>query len=146
MHIDFTPLIPVINGLIVTVAGVLTASTPVLVAYAFIWLRNHGIKLKSDDQQNAINRINATITNGLNFATTQADVGVEKLNVQVSDPTVAKAVNYVIAQSPDLLKKVGMDPTTDEGQKTLVRLVTAKSAAPIVPTLNADVNLTGSKP
>lgn len=96
MHIDFTPLIPVING--------------------------------------------------LNFATTQADVGIEKLNVNVTDPTVAKAVNYVIAQSPDLLKKVGMDPTTDEGQKTLVRLVTAKNAAPPVPTLNVDANVSGGKP
>lgn len=141
MHIDFTPLIPVINGLIVTVAGILTASTPVLVAYAVIWLRNHGIALKAADQQNAISRLNATIANGLNFATTEADVGVEKLNVQVTNPLVAKATNYVIAQSPDLLKKVGMDPATAEGQQTLVRLVTAKSATPVVPTLNADVTV-----
>lgn len=145
MHIDFTPLIPVINGLIVTVAGLLAASTPVLVGYAVIWLRNHGIAVKAADQQNAISRINATITNGLNFATTQADVGVQKLNVQVNDPVVAKAANYVIAQSPDLLKKVGLDPETTEGQQALVRLVTAKSAAPAVPTLNVDANVSGGK-
>jgi hypothetical protein len=145
MHIDFTPLIPVINGLIVTVASVLAASTPVLVGYAVIWLRNHGIAVKAADQQNAISRINATIANGLNFATTEADVGVAKLNVDVADPKVAKAVNYVIAQSPDLLKKVGLDPATTEGQQALVRLVTAKSAAPVVPTINADVNVSGGK-
>lgn len=141
MHIDFTPLIPVINGLIVTVAGVLAASTPVLVGYAVIWLRNHGIAIKAQDQQAAISRINATIANGLNFATTQADVGVQKLNVEVADPVVAKAANYVIAQSPDLLKKVGLDPSTTEGQQALVRLVTAKSAAPAIPTVAADVTV-----
>lgn len=141
MHIDFTPLIPVINGLIVAVAGILTAATPVIVAYGVIWLRNHGIAVKAADQQNAISRINATIQNGLNFATTEADVGVQKLNVEVKDPVVAKAANYVIAQSPDLLKKVGLDPSTTEGQQALVRLVTAKSAAPPVPTLAADVTV-----
>lgn len=141
MHIDLSPLIPVINGLIVAVAGMLATATPFIVGYGVIWLRNHGIAVKAADQQAAVSRINATITNGLNFATTQADVGVKKLNVQVADPTVAKAVNYVIAQSPDLLKKVGLDPETTEGQQALVRLVTAKSAAPVVPTLAADVTV-----
>lgn len=145
MHIDLSPLIPVINGLIVAVAGMLATATPFIVGYGVIWLRNHGIAVKAADQQAAVSRINATITNGLNFATTQADVGVKKLNVQVADPTVAKAVNYVIAQSPDLLKKVGLDPETTEGQQALVRLVTAKSAAPVVPTINADVNVSGGK-
>ena len=145
MHIDFSPLIPVINGLITAIAGMLAAATPIVVGYGVVWLRNHGIALKAQDQKLAVDRINATIANGLNFATTAADVGVAKLNVQVADPTVAKAVNYVIAQSPDLLKKVGLDPETTEGQQALVRLVTAKSAAPVVPTINADVNVNGGK-
>jgi len=145
MHIDLSPLIPVINGLIVAVAGMLATATPVIIAYGVIWLRNHGIAVKASDQQNAVSRINATIANGLNFATTEADVGVQKLNVEVKDPVVAKAVNYVIAQSPDLLKKVGLDPETTEGQQALVRLVTAKSAAPAVPTLNVDANVSGGK-
>jgi hypothetical protein len=132
MQIDFTPLIPVVNGLITAVAGMLTIATPVLIGYAVVWLRNHGIALKAADQQAAIARVNATIANGLNFATTQADVGIKK---------IGKAANYVIAQSPELLKKVGMDPTTQEGQAALVRLVTAKDAAPVVPTLNADIHV-----
>ena len=123
----------------------LATATPVIIAYGVIWLRNHGIAVKASDQQNAVSRINATIANGLNFATTEADVGVQKLNVEVKDPVVAKAVNYVIAQSPDLLKKVGLDPETTEGQQALVRLVTAKSAAPAVPTLNVDANVSGGK-
>lgn len=142
MHIDFSPLIPAINGLIVAIAGMLTLATPVLVGYAVIWLRNHGIATKAADQQNAVNRINATITNGLNFATTQADVGIQKLNVRVDDPMVAKAANYVIAQSPGLLKKVGLDPETTEGQEALVRLVTAKNAAP--PAMQIDAHVDGA--
>jgi hypothetical protein len=141
MQIDFTPLIPVVNGLITAVAGMLTIATPVLIGYAVVWLRNHGIALKAADQQAAIARVNATIANGLNFATTQADVGIKKLNVQVDSEKIGKAANYVIAQSPELLKKVGMDPTTQEGQAALVRLVTAKDAAPVVPTLNADIHV-----
>lgn len=150
MHIDLTPLIPVINGFIVALAGLLSAMVPVLVAYLGIWLRNHGIAAKQAALQIVSDRITATIQNGLKYATTAADDGVSKLNVQVDNPLVAKAANYAILQSPELLKKAGIDVTTDAGQQALVRRVTAASApgpAPLVPQLDVHVDTdTGKKP
>lgn len=135
MHIDFTPLIPVVNGFIVALAGLLTAMVPVMIAYLGIWLRNHGIAAKQAGLQIVSDRISATIQNGLKYATTAADDGINKLNVTVADPTIAKAANYAILQSPDLLKTAGIDVTTEEGQQALVRRVTAASV-PAIPATN----------
>lgn len=148
MHIDFTPLIPVINGFIVALAGLLSAMVPVLIAYLGIWLRNHGIAAKQAALQIVSNRVTATIQNGLQYATTAADDGVRKLNVQVDNPLVAKAANYAILQSPELLKKAGIDVTTEEGQQALVRRVTAASVPPVpteTPQLDVHVDTATSK-
>lgn len=128
MHgIDFSPLVPVLNGFIQAVAGLAALAIPVLVTYLGIWLRNHGIVANQAAQKLISDRINTTIQNGLRYATTAADDGVNKLNVQVSSPAIAAAANYAIMQSPDLLKKAGIDVTTTEGQQALVRRVTAAS-------------------
>jgi hypothetical protein len=148
MHIDFTPLIPVINGLIVAIAGVLTAATPVIVAYGVMWLRQHKINLDQNTQKVISDRITATIQNGLKYATAGADTQLGKLTVTVDNPTVAAAANYAIAQSPELLKKAGIDVATEEGQKILIRRIIAESMpAPPAQTPTVDVNLTaGVKP
>lgn len=145
MHIDFTPLIPVVNGLIVAIAGMLTLATPVLVAYLGIWLRNHGIAAGQAAQQIVVDRVNETIKNGLKYATTAADDGITKLKVSTDNQTIAKAANYAINQSPDLLKKLGYDVTTEEGQQALVRMVTARSVpAPPAQTPELDVHIDGN--
>lgn len=127
MHIDFTPLIPVANGFIAAMATALMGLVPVAVGYMIVFLRNHGIAASQAAQKIITDRITATIQNGLKYATTAADDGINKLNVQVSSPEIAKAANYAIAQSPDLLKKVGIDVTTTAGQQALVRRITAAS-------------------
>lgn len=144
MHIDLSPLIPVINGLIVAVAGVISAATPVITYYVVVWLRNHGIVANQAAQQIISDRISATIQNGLKYATTAADDGVKGLNIRVDDPAVAKAANYAIAQSTDLLKKAGIDVTTVEGQQTLVRRITA-ATIPTLPGAPATVDVTITK-
>ncbi len=116
MHIDFTPLIPVINGLIQSLSGIALAATPVVAAYIVIWLRNHGIAANQEAQKIISDRIGATIQNGLRYATTEADDGVKKLNITVDNPQIAAAANYAILQSPELLKKAGIDITTVEGR------------------------------
>lgn len=128
--IDFSPLVPVINGMITAAAGILSAATPVLIGYAIMWLRNHGIQASQAAQQIVVDRINATIANAQKYATTAADDGVSKLKITVDDPTIAKAANYAIVQSPALFKKLGFDPATEDGQKAIVRMVTARSALP----------------
>lgn len=147
MHgIDFTPLIPVINGFIQAIAGVLALAVPVLVAYLGIWLRNHGIAAGQDAQKAISDRINTTIQNGLKYAATEADDGVMKLNVSAGNPLIAAAANYAILQSPDLLKKAGIDVTTQEGQMALVRRVTA-ATIPALPSAagTIDVSVTEKK-
>ena len=147
LHIDFTPLIPVINGLIVAIAGVLTASTPVMAYYIVMWLRNHGIAVAQTGQKAIADRISATIQNGLKYATSGADSGISKLSVSVENETIAKAANYAILQSPKLLKAAGIDVTTEEGQQALIRRVTAESM-PTPPALapTTTTNLTSEAP
>lgn len=127
IRIDFTPLIPVINGMIVTVAGLLSAAVPVIVGYGVLWLRQHGIAMSAAAQKTISDRIGATIQNGIKYAQSGADVGISKLKVEVSDPAIANAANYAMKQSPDLLKKAGIDITTEEGQQTLIRRIVAES-------------------
>lgn len=127
IKIDFSPLIPVINGMIVTVAGLLSAAVPVVVGYGVIWLRQHGIAVSQAAQKTISDRIGATIQNGIKYAQSGADVGLSKLKVDVKDPAIANAANYAMKQSPDLLKKAGIDITTEEGQQTLIRRIVAES-------------------
>ena len=144
--IDFSPLIPVINGLIVAIAGVLTAATPVLAYYLVIWLRNHGIAVSQAAQSLLVERANAVIANGQKYATTSADDGVSQLKVAAPNATVAKAANYAIVQAPDLLKKLGYDVTTEEGQQAIVRMVIARSVPAIpAPPAALDLNVTTDK-
>lgn len=146
--INFAPLIPVINGMIVAVAGVLSAATPVIAYYIVVWLRNHGIAASQAAMAVVVDRVNATIANGQKYATTAADDGVQKLTVAAPDPLVAKAANYAIAQSPDLFKKLGFDVTTEAGQQAVVRMVTARSVAalPSQSPPAIDVNITSTEP
>jgi hypothetical protein len=146
--IDFAPLIPAINGMIVAVAGIITASTPVIAYYVVVWLRNHGIAASQAAMSVIVDRVNATIVNGQKYATTAADDGINKLTINVSDPTVAKAANYAIMQSPDLFKKLGFDVTTEEGQQAVVRMVTARSvsALPSQSQPATDINVHTEKP
>lgn len=147
IHIDFTPLIPVINGFIEVIGGILTAATPIFAGYIVLWLRNHGIAAGQQAQQAISARIAATIQNGLKHATSGADLGISKLDVVVDNPMVARAANYVILQAPDLLKQAGVDVTTQEGQQSLVRRITAESM-PTPPALApaTTVNVTSDKP
>lgn len=147
IHIDFTPLIPVINGLIEMIGGILVAATPVFAGYIVLWLRNHGIQAGQRAQQAISERITSTIQNGLKYATSGADIGISQLNIKVDNPMIAKAANYAILQAPDLLKKAGVDVTTDEGQQTLIRRITAESM-PTPPAMApaSTVNVTSDRP
>lgn len=144
--IDLCPIIPVVNGMIVAVAGVLSLATPVIVGLFAKWLYNHGVTVTQAGQKVISDRITTTIQNGLKFATSGADVGIERLNIKVENEAVRTAANYAIAQSPDLLKKAGIDVTTDAGQQTLVRRITAESMpTPAALSPHVDVNLTANQ-
>lgn len=127
LRIDFSPLIPVINGFIVAVAGALSAMVPIVVGYGVYWMRQHGIAVSQAAQKTMSDRIGATIQNGIKYAQSGADDGINKLKVTVDDPAIANAANYAIKQSPDLLKKAGIDVTTEAGQQTLIRRIIAES-------------------
>lgn len=142
LRLDFSPLIPVVNGFIIAIAGVLSAAVPVFVGLLGKWLWSHGIQVSQAGQKIISDRITATITNGLKFATSGADAGISKLKIDVSNPTIALAANYAILQSPDLLKKGGIDVTTEAGQQTLVRRITAESMptpAALSPSQNTNI-------
>lgn len=127
LRIDFTPLIPVINGLIVAVASALSAMVPLVVGYLVYWMRQHGMAMSQAAQKTISDRIGATIQNGIKYAQSGADDGINKLKVTVQDPAIANAANYAIKQSPELLKKAGIDVTTEAGQQTLIRRIIAEA-------------------
>jgi hypothetical protein len=145
--IDFCPLVPVVNGFINTIAGLIAAAIPFLATYLVIMLRNHGISLKANAQKVIADRIGATVQNGLKYATSGADAGIEKLTVPVNDPALRTAANYVILQSPDLLKKAGIDVTTEAGQQQLIRRIIAEAQpTPAALAPSSTLNVTTDKP
>lgn len=125
--LNFCPLVPAINGIVTAIAALLTAAAPVITYYGVVWLRNHGIAAKQSAQKVISDRMATTIQNGLKFASSGADVGGQKLLVTVDDPAVRQAANYAIVQSPDLLKRAGIDVTTEAGQQILIRRIIAES-------------------
>lgn len=146
--IDFSPLIPVINGLITAIAGVALAAIPPMAYYTVVWLRNHGIAVSAKAQSEVVNRASDLVQKGRAFVTQKADDYVEnKLKVPVPSPEVGTVVNFMIAQAPDLVKKMGADPTTVEGQQKLVQFVISHMtpSAP-VPDSTLGVTLTAATP
>lgn len=125
--IDFTPLIPFANAMIATVASLLTAATPVIVGYLVYWLRSHGIAMSQAAQKTIQDRVSVLAQNGLKYAQAEVDDHLSKLRVAAPNASIARAANYAIAQSPDLLKKAGVDVTTEAGQEALVRRIVAES-------------------
>ncbi len=59
--------------------------------------------------------------------------------------TVAKAANYAMAQAPDVLKKLGFDPDTKEGQEAIVRMIVAR-LTPTPPISDVNVTVTDATP
>lgn len=141
-RIDLSPLIPVINGLITALAGVLTIATPILAYYLIVWLRNHGIAMSAQAQAALVKQADGVIAHGVAYSQATADVGINNLKVASPSDTVTKAASYVIAQAPDLLAKLGFDPRTEAGQQAIVRMVTARLIpAPTPADTTVDVNL-----
>lgn len=147
--IDLCPLVPVVNGLITAIAGLLTAAVPVVVGYMVMWLRNHGIAMSQQAQKVVAERITNTIQNGLKYAISGADVGIQKITIPVENDKVRAAANYAIAQSPELLKKAGIDVRTEAGQQALIRRIIAESQPTppaLAPTVNTNVTSDEPKP
>lgn len=146
--IDFSPLVPVINGLITAIAGVALAAIPPTAYYAVVWLRNHGIAVSAKAQGEIVNRASDLVQKGRAFVAQQADNYVEnKLKVAVPSSEVATVANFMISQAPDLVKKMGADPTTVDGQQKLVQFVISHMtpSAP-VPDATLGVTLTAATP
>lgn len=139
--IDWSPLVPVINGLITAIAGIATVAMPIIAYYFIVWLRNHGIAVSASAQGELVKRADDLIQKGLAYSKATADAGVSGLKVAAPSETVAKAANYAMAQAPDLLAKLGFDPTTAAGQQAIVRMVTAR-LIPSAPTPDTQIGLT----
>lgn len=141
-RIDLSPLIPVVNGLITALAGVLTVATPVLAYYLVVWLRNHGIAMSAQAQNEMVKQADNLIAKGIAYSHATADEGINNLKVASPSNVVTKAASYAIAQAPDLLAKLGFDPRTEDGQAAIVRMVTARLVPASAPAdTTVDVNL-----
>lgn len=142
--IDFSPLVPAVNGLIATLATVLIAATPFFAWYIVQWLRGHGVKVSAEAQQKLGDILEKAAVKGFDYARVKSTIAVDAelntLKIPVGNELVATAANYTLAQIPDTLKKLGIDPATPEGQAQLVRFLTAR-LIPTAPPANATVDL-----
>lgn len=138
--IDWAPFIPVLNGLITTAAGIATAAMPVIAFYFVAWIRAHGIAVSQQAQTAMTAQAEKVLQMGIQYADSTVANSVHLDKVSVASPTVAKAASYAIAQAPALLKNLGYDVTTEEGQKSIVRMVTAR-LVPAIPPPNATVDV-----
>lgn len=140
--IDWSPLIPVINGLIATIASLLVAAIPVVGFYVVKWLRAHGIAVDAKAAVAVAQRLDSLVSKAQSFAEQDADSYVtNKLIVPVPRQSIATTANYMIAQAPDFLKKIGSDPTTVEGQQAIVRFIIAR-LVPSAPTPDSTLGVT----
>lgn len=139
--IDWAPFIPVINTLITTAAAVATAAVPVIAYYLIAWIRAHGIAVSQQAQATMTTQAEKVLQMGIQYADASVANAAHLDKTNVANQTVARAASYAIAQAPVLLKNLGYDVTTEEGQKSIVRMITAR-LVPTVPPPNATVDVT----
>lgn len=131
--IDVSPLVPVVNLAITTLATVCTVGIPILGWYAVQWLRAHAAQVTQQTQTAAAAQADSVIQKGIAYA---AQKGVD---------AVPGAACYAIQQAPDLFKRLGFDPSTDAGKAAVTRMVTARLVpTPVAPAM-LDVNVKAEK-
>lgn len=128
-----TPL-EVLNGYIVEFIPVFLSAVATAAAAALVpWVLSH-IKLKSAQAQQAVaNLLTEMLLRGAAFAGSALASNVNlPAKISTGNATVDKIANYAVANSPDLLKKAGIDVTTTDGRQKLARRIvaTVEQAAP----------------
>ena len=128
MHLDLAPLA---NGLINIAVSVAAILLPPLIGAAGAWFyKRIGL---TDVQTQAIvsAEANKALMLSLDFAKGEGEIAVDKYLDAVVPPnnTLSRAAAYAIAHWPDTFKKLGVDVTTPEGQKTIVRAITTRIQA-----------------
>lgn len=80
-------------------------------------------------------QLNKVLVNGLNDAAQNgAKLANSKINVHVSDPIVASAIQYTLERMPDTVKALGMNPEDGETVKVLRSRIATLVADPKEPT------------
>lgn len=110
----------------------LSALATYLVAVSVPFVIAH-LKIKNAQAQQLVTSLlTGVIQRGQVFAESEIKTALVPRIAQAStgNEKVDKVIDYVAAQSPDLLKKVGVDVTTATGQHALARRIVATLPAP----------------
>lgn len=109
----------------------LSALATYLVAVSVPFVLSH-LKIKNAQAQGLISQLlTDVITRGANFANSEFQTQIPRIaQATTGDARVDKIIDYAAVQSPDLLKKVGIDVTTREGQQALARRIVATLPSP----------------
>lgn len=139
--IDFAPLA---NDMIGIASGVLSAAAPVIVWFVVTWLHNKKLLVTAQQEQIVAARVDDLLQKAIGYgqSTLENANAAHLTKVSITDPTLAKAASFAIAQAPALLAKAGYDVSTTEGQHAVVRMVTARMGIP-VPDVTSEVTLKG---
>lgn len=111
---QFSPLL-----LSALAAYIVAATVPVVLAH---------LKVKSAQAQQLISDLlTGLIQRGEVFANSEVQTTLVPriARATTGNHTVDKIMDYAVAQSPDLLKKAGIDVTTTTGQQALARRIVA---------------------
>jgi hypothetical protein len=91
------------------------------------WIDAHSPLKKTQAEEISRNAFQALLLTGAKFGLSQLKGQEEKVgDINVGNPAVAAAANFVIAHGPALAAKIGVDVSTADGQAAIIRSVTAR--------------------
>lgn len=123
----------IIQGAFSLIGIALTVSIPIFLPRVFTLLAAHKIMIDQKTQTIIADALHAAIPRALQYA---ENITASKIDptktISVTNPIVAEAANYLIANKADALKALGISPTSTS--KTLQSLILAHIAPSAAPT------------
>lgn len=112
-----------INQLGQLAAGVILA----LGAVAWKWFETHNPIKNAQANELMRTAASALLDKAAEFGASQAESELKMVGtVEVGNAGIAAGANFALAHGLDMLKKLGFDGTTFEGQAAIIRMVTAR--------------------
>lgn len=120
-EVDFAPL----ADMAVSALGAVLAGVASLVV-AFVGKKAHDwFGIRVDDSQRAL--LETALHRGINWGEERIRGAYDgKLTIAMKSELLAMGASYLVARTPDALKRFGIDPNTESGRRALQELVESR--------------------
>ena len=120
-QVDFTPIA---DTAVNAVAAVLMGMASV--AVAFVGKKAHDwFGIRVDDSQRAL--LETAMARGINWGAERVRGAYDgRLTIAMKNELLAMGASYVIARTPDALKRFGLDPNSESGRRAIQELIESR--------------------